>query len=61
MASPGQRKGVCGHIRASFDKHSRCAQCRDKGQGEDPCIKKLPCDLLTPEQVIQLSYPTYKI
>ena len=34
---------------------------------EDPCIKKLPsvpceyCDLLTPEQVIQFSTPTYKI
>ena len=23
MASPGQRKGACGHIMASFDKHSR--------------------------------------
>ena len=49
---------------ASFDKHSRCARCRDKGLGEDPCVKKLHCvfcELLTPEQVIQLSTPTYKL
>ena len=61
MASPGQRKGACGHIMASFDRHSRCARCRDKGLGDDPCISKLPCEyceLLTPEQVIT---PTYKI
>ena len=64
MASPGQRKGACGHIMASFDTHSRCARCRDKGMGEDPCVAKLPCeycDLLTPEQVIQLATPTYKL
>ena len=64
MASPGQWKGACGHIMASFDKHSRCARCRDKGLGDDPCISKLPCEyckLLTPEQVIQLATPTYKL
>ena len=64
MSSPGQRKGSCGHIMASFDKHSRCARCRDKGHGEDPCVKNLSCefcDLLTPEQLLQLSTPTYKI
>ena len=64
MASPGQRKGVCGHIMASFDQHSRCARCQDKGQGDDACVRKLPCnfcELLTPEQVLQLSTPTYKI
>ena len=64
MASPGQRKGACGHIMASFDTHSHCARCRDKGLGEDPCVSKLPCeycDLLTPEQVIQLATPTYKL
>ena len=64
MASPGQRKGACSHIMASFDRHSRCAHCRDKGLGEDPCISKLPCEyckLLTPEQVIQLATPTYKL
>ena len=64
MASPGQRKGACGHIMASFDQHSRCACCRDKGHGDDACVKKLPfkfCELLTPEQVVQLSSPTYKL
>ena len=64
MSSPGQRKGACGHIVASFDKHSRCARCRDKGQGDDPCVKHIPCeiyDLLTLEQVLQLTTPTYKI
>ena len=48
---------------ASFDI-SRCARCRDKGHGEDPCVKNLACefcDLLTPEQLLQLSTPTYKI
>ena len=64
MSSLGQRKGACGHIMANFDKHSRCARCRDKGHGEDPCIKNLQCefcDLLTPEQIVQLSTPTYKL
>ena len=63
-STPGQRKGAGRHIMASFDKHSRCARCQDKGQGEDPCVKHLPCeycDLLTPEQVLQLATPTYKI
>ena len=64
MASPEQRKGECGHIMASFDKHSRCAHCRDKGNGEDPCVKKLLCEfceLLTPGHIIQLSTHTYKL
>ena len=64
MSSPGQRKGACGHIMANFDKHSRCARCRDKGQVEDPCVKLLQCEfceLLTPEQVLQLATPTYKL
>ena len=64
MSSPGQRIGACGHIMASFDKYSRCARCRDKGQGDDPCVKQLACefcDLLSPEQVLQLATPTYKI
>ena len=36
----------------------------DAGLGDDACVKKLPCEfceLLTPEQVLQLSTPTYKI
>ena len=49
---------------ASFDRHSRCARCRDKSLGEDPCVLKLPCEyceVLTPEQVIQLATSTYKL
>ena len=64
MSSPGQRKGSCGHIMASFHKHARCARCRDKGHGDDPCVNNLACefcDQLTPEQLLQLSTPTYKI
>ena len=63
VASPGQRKGACNHTMASFDQHSRYARCRDKGQGDDACVKKLPCEfceLVTPEQVLQLSTPSYK-
>ena len=46
---------------ANFDPHSRCARCRDKGLGQDPCVLKLQCELcdnLTPEQLLQLSTPT---
>ena len=47
MASPGdkkgQRRGVCGHIMASFDLHKRCARCRDKGIGDDDCVAKKSC------------------
>ena len=48
---------------ASFDKHSRCARCRDKGRGDNPCVKQLACEFcdLTPEQVLQFATPTYKI
>ena len=38
MESPGQRRASCGHKMAGFDKHDKCARCRDKGLGEDPCI-----------------------
>ena len=30
MASPGQRRGSCGHVMAAFDLHKKCARCRDK-------------------------------
>ena len=49
---------------ANFDPHSRCARCRDKGLGQDPCVLKLQCELcdnLTPEQLLQLLTPTYKL
>ena len=63
MSSPGQRRGSCGHAMAGFDSHSNCAQCRDKGLGDDPCVLKkecLICKGFTPEQVLQLATPTYK-
>ena len=38
MASPGQRRGVCGHAMAGFVQHTHCAHCREK-KGSDPCVK----------------------
>ena len=67
MASPGdkkgQRRGVCGHIMASFDLHKRCARCREKGLGDDDCVAKKSCficDGLTDSQKDMLATPTYK-
>ena len=63
MSSPGQRRGTCGHVIASFDSHSKCARCRDKGVGEDDCVLKKDsavCKGFTPEQITQLATPTYK-
>ena len=67
MSSPGQKRGSCGHAMASFDGHSFCARCRDKGKGEEPCISNKEttdckfCNSLTPEQRMQLATPSYKI
>ena len=68
MASPGdfkgQRRGACGHIRAAFDLHERCARCREKKLGEDPCIKDKPCSLcdsFLDTQRETLSTPSYRI
>ena len=67
MSSPGQRRGSCGHAMASFDGHSFCARCRDKGKGEEPCVANKDttdckfCNSLTPEQLSQLATPSYKI
>ena len=64
MASPGQRRGICGHMMAGFDQHERCARCRDKEQGSDPCVKKKYCsicDNLTDQQRGMLSTPQYQI
>ena len=44
MASPRQEPGSCGHIMASFDEYSKCAQCQDKGMGDDPCGKTVVCE-----------------
>ena len=66
MSSPSQRRGGCGHLMAGFDPHSHCARCRDKKRGKDPCVEKPDsacklCDSLSPEQLAQLSTPSYKL
>ena len=68
MASPGdfkgQRRGACGHIMATFDLHERCARCREKKLGEDPCVKDKPCSLcdkFSDTQKETLSTPSYRI
>ena len=64
MASPGQRRGNCGHIMAAFDGHKKCARCRDKMLGDDPCVKDqlcTICDAFTKQQRSMLSTPQYKI
>ena len=61
MSSPGQKRGTCGHVMAVFDNHRKCAGCRDKGVGDNPCVKKQECKIcqaLTPVQLKQLSTPT---
>ena len=62
MASPGefkgQRKGSCGHIMAAFDNHEKCARCRDKKVGQDPCVI---CDGFSDIQREKLATPSYKI
>ena len=65
MSSPSQRRGSCGHMMAGFDLHGVCARCRDKKKGKDPCVEKPEadcpiCNSFTPEQLTQLSTPTYK-
>ena len=64
MSSPSQKHGSCGHIMASFDSHSFCARCREKGKGSDPCISHndcTACNSLTEDQRIQLSTPSYRL
>ena len=65
MASPGQRRGSCGHIIAGFDAHDKCARCCDKGLGTDPCIVGgaicTICDGFTPAQLDMLTTPQYQI
>ena len=66
MSSPSQRRGSCDHMMAGFDFHTVCARCRDKKKGQDPCVEKpgsdcLHCNYLTPEQLAQLSTPSYKM
>ena len=68
MASPGEKKGQwCGsfgHIMASFDIHDKCARCREKRIGDDPCVKDNPCqicDSFTEAQRDRLATSTYRI
>ena len=67
MSSPGQRRRGCGYVMASFDQHSFCARCREKFKGGDPCVEKKDttqckfCLALTPEQLAQISTPSYKL
>ena len=67
MSSPGQRRGACGHAMAIFDQHSYCARCREKNKGKDPCVESKDtssckfCSAFTPEQLAQISTPSYKI
>ena len=63
MSSSGQNRGSCGHVMALFDNHKKCARCHEKGVGDDPCVKKLDCQIFKafmPGQVQQLATPTYK-
>ena len=63
MSSPGQKRGSCGHVIALFDNHKKYVRCREKGVGDDPCVKKQDCQIckaFTPSQIIQLATPTYK-
>ena len=51
---------------AGFDLHDFCARCHDKKKGKDPCVEKpgsdcQHCNALTPEQLVQLSTPSYKL
>ena len=68
MASPGQRRGKCGHAMALFDTHTHCTRCREKGKGQDFCVEnpnsadKCPiCITFTSDQRLQLATPAYKI
>ena len=64
MSSPAQKHGSCGHIMASFDTHSFCARCREKGKGSDPCVLKNDCNscnILSEDQRLQLSTPSYRL
>ena len=67
LASPGQKRGACGHAMASFDGHQFCARCREKSKGKDTCVEKkdssdcVHCNALTVEQKAQRATPSYKI
>ena len=45
MSSSGQKRGTCGHVMALFDSHKKCVRCREKGVGDDLCMKKMDCQI----------------
>ena len=60
MSSPGQKHGSCQHITGSFDSHS----FREKSKGPDPCVSHNDCNscnVLTEDQLLQLSMPSYRL
>ena len=63
MASPGQKRGLCGHLMAGFDFHTYCARCRDKRKGDGPCVKNEKdckfCNSLSSEHKARLATPLY--
>ena len=64
MSSPSQKHGSGGHIMATFDSHSFCARCREKGKGSDPCVLHNDCNscnVLSEDQCLQLSTPSYRL
>ena len=45
---------------ALFDNHKKCVRCREKGVGDDPCVKKQDCQIckvFAPSQILQLATP----
>ena len=56
MASPGQRRGKCGHAMALFDTHTHCARCREKGKGQDFCVENPTSADKCPFYCVNISY-----
>ena len=52
---------------ASFDIHSHCARCREKGKGTDFCVENPQssncqiCNAFTNDQRQQLATPSYRL
>ena len=66
MASTsGTKRGVCGHVMASFDPHDWCERCREKVVGSDPWVRgEEPCKfcvVLTPEQIFYWPFQNIKL
>ena len=63
MASPAQKRGLCGYLMGAFNKHAHYARGCEKGKSMDPCIMKTEdfphCNILTEEQELRLATPSY--